>query len=140
MAAVAEQDKAGAAGDGRSPAEDELKRQAAAGNAAEGEELEGEGAGEQAPAALPPVELEGTGDQLTLTITGASPDKGTAKMVGGKMDIPKGEYQPGDVVEAVVRMRCTEVAVIDKMNNSTGAVSERERVHRFKVMGIEKIS
>jgi len=107
------------------------------------EPLDGEQPEDQAPPEapkLPPVELEGTGDQLTLTISGKDPDKGTAKMVGGKMDIPKGEYQPGDVVEAVVRMRCTEVAVIDKQNNTTGDVTERERVHKFKVMGIEKIS
>lgn len=105
-----------------------------------GELLDGEHPDEQETPKLPPVELEGTGDQLTLKITGNAPDKGTAKMVGGKMDIPKGEYQPGDVVEAVVRMRCTEVAVIDKMNNSTGDVNERERVHKFRVMGIEKIT
>lgn len=128
---------------GRTPKEEELAAQAkkadqdAAGNA---EPLDGENPDQQAPPAIPPIELEGSGDQLTLKITGAAPDKGTAKMVGGKMDIPKGEYQPGEVVEAVVRMRCTEVAVIDKMNNSTGDVTERERVHKFKVMGIEKIS
>lgn len=103
------------------------------------EKLDGENADQQAPPALPPVELEGSGDQLTLKITGATPNKGTAKLVGGKMDIPRGEYQPGDVVEAVVRMRCTEVSVTDKMNNTTGDVSERERTHKFKVMGIEKL-
>lgn len=110
-----------------------------ANGAPNGEPLDGEHSDEQAPPALPPVEMEGKGDQLTLRITGETPDKGTAKMVGGKVDIPKGEYQPGDVIEAVVRMRCTEVAVIDKMNNTTGDVTERERVHKFKVMGIEKL-
>lgn len=131
-------------GAGLSEADQELADQAkkadqdTAANAAE--PLDGEHADEQETPKLPPVELEGTGDQLTLKITGSAPDKGTAKMVGGKMDIPKGEYQPGDVVEAVVRMRCTEVAVIDKMNNTTGDVNERERVHRFRVMGIEKIT
>lgn len=104
-----------------------------------GEPLDGEHADQQAPPKLPPVELEGSGDQLTLKITGSAPDKGTAKLVGGKMDIPRGEYQPGDVVEAVVRMRCTEVSVTDKMNNTTGDVNERERTHKFKVMGIEKL-
>lgn len=112
---------------------------AAVDEAKKNEPLDGEGDGDQAPPAMPPVELEGSGDQLTLKISGAAPNKGTAKMVGGKMEIPKGEYQLGDVVEAVVRMRCTEVAVIDKMNNTTGDVNERERVHKFKVMGIEKI-
>lgn len=115
-------------------------RPATNGNGEAHESLDGEHPDEQETPKLPPVELEGTGDQLTLKITGQTPDKGTAKMVGGKMDIPKGEYQPGDVVEAVVRMRCTEVAVIDKMNNTTGDVNERERVHKFRVMGIEKIT
>lgn len=110
------------------------------GNGEEREPLDGEHGDERVVPKLPPVELEGAGDQLTLKITGDAPDKGTAKLQGGKMDIPKGEYQPGDVVEAVIRMRCTEVGVIDKMNNTTGERVERERVHKFKVMGIEKIS
>lgn len=130
------------------PGEAPAETPAAAGEAEqpvthEGADLPGEGDGEAAEPAgptLPPIELEGTGEQLTLKITGAAPDKGTAKLQGGKMDIPKGEYQLGDVVEAVVRMRCTEIGVVDKMNNSTGAVNERERVHKFKVMGIEKIA
>lgn len=124
--------------EGRSAEEERLAAEAAA--AGNGEPLDGEHPEDQVPPALPPVELEGTGDQLTLKITGAEPDKGTAKLQGGKMEIPKGEYQPGDVVEAVVRMRCVEVAVTDKMNNATGAVVERERTHKFKVMGIDKIS
>lgn len=134
---AATKERAGSA-NGRSETEEDLKKQAS--EASGGEPLDGEHTDEQPAPALPPVELEGKGDQLTLKITGEAPDKGTAKMVGGKIDIPKGEYQPGDVVEAVVRMRCTEVAVIDKMNNTTGDVAERERVHRFKVMGIEKIT
>lgn len=137
--------------EGRSSEEEDLAKAAKAADAnggaaspegaGEGEELEGEGE-EAAPEQpkMPPVELEGSGSQLTLKITGQAPDKGTAKLQGGKMDIPKGEYQPGDVVEAVVRMRCVEVSVTDKMNNTTGAVNERERTHKFKVMGIEKIS
>lgn len=116
------------------------QKAAANGNRNGEEKLDGEHAEDQAPPKLPPIELEGKGDQLTLKITGDAPDKGTAKMVGGKMEIPKGEYQPGDVVEAVVRMRCTEVSVIDKMNNTTGERSERERVHKFRVMGIERIN
>lgn len=139
-AATQDKPKAGES-NGRSPSEEELKAQAkaAGGPEGEGEPLEGEHPEDKPTEKLPPIELEGSGDQLTLKITGDAPDKGTAKMQGGKIDIPKGEYQPGQVVEAVVRMRCTEVAVIDKMNNSTGEVVERERVHKFKVMGIEKI-
>lgn len=123
---------------GRAPDEAELAQKAKDADKAH-EPLEGEDDGEQAPPALPPIELEGSGDQLTLKITGDKPDSAKAKMVGGKMDIPKGEYQPGDVVEAVVRMRCVSVAVIDKMNNTTGERSEREREHKFKMLGIEKL-
>jgi hypothetical protein len=129
---------------GRTPKEEQMAAQAkkadedAAGGDAE--PLDGEHADQQAPPKLPPVELEGSGDQLTLKITGGDPDKGTAKLQGGKVEMPRGENQLGDVVEAVVRMRCTEVAVIDKMNNTTGQVTERERVHKFKIMGIERIT
>lgn len=104
------------------------------------EPLDGEHAEDQAPPALPPVELEGSGDQLTLKITGDRPDKATAKLRGGKIEIPAGEYQPGDVIETVTRLRCVRVAVVDKMNNTTGERTEREREHQFKLMGIEKIA
>jgi hypothetical protein len=116
---------------------------AASGNG-NGEPLDGEHSDEQGSEKTeakgpPPVELEGKG-QLSLVIGGKNPDKATAKMVGGKIDIPAGEYQPGDVVEAVVRIRCTKVAVIHKMNNATGDVNEVEREHQFKLMQMEKVA
>lgn len=128
----------------RSPAEEQLAAEAQGADAngsdagvvvGEGA-LEGEGAEEQG--GLPPLELEGTGQQLSLKIAGQRPDKATAKMVGGKIDIPAGEFQPGDVIEVISRIRCTRVAVIHKMNNATGDVNEVEREHQFKVMSIEK--
>lgn len=113
---------------------------AAAGETGGHEPLDGEDQGiEQEAPKKPPLELEGKGKQLSLKITGDTPDKATAKMVGGKIDIPAGEYQPGDVIETVCRMRCVEVGVIDKMNNATGEVNERERVHKFKLMQIERV-
>ena len=106
-----------------------------------GEALDGEHDDEQPQQpAVPPLVMEGGSKQLSLKVTGDTPDKATAKMVGGKIEIEAGDYQPGDVVEAVVRMRCTKVSIIDKMNNSTGERTEREREHQFKLMQIEKVA
>jgi len=100
-------------------------------------DIEGEGEGEEGP---PPLILEGMGQKLSTRISGRAPDKGTAKMVGGKIELPEGEFQPGDVIDATVRLRCTKISIIEKMNNSTGDVVEREREHQFKLMSIERTS
>lgn len=84
----------------------------------------------------PPIELEGVG-QLSLKIGGKTPDKATAKLVGGKIAIPKGEYQPGEYLEAVVRLRVSKVAINHKVND--GETVEVEREHQFKMVQIEKI-
>lgn len=91
----------------------------------------------QAPA-IPPLVLEGKG-QLSLKVTGDAPDKATAKMVGGKIEIPAGEYQPGEVIEAVVRLQCRKVSIIDKVDGTSGERTEREREHQFKMLQIEKV-
>lgn len=91
----------------------------------------------QAPA-IPPLVLEGKG-QLSLKISGDAPNKATAKMVGGKIEIPAGEYQPGEVIEAVVRLQCRKVSIIDKVDGASGERTEREREHQFKVLQIEKV-
>lgn len=97
----------------------------------------GQGGQAQAPA-IPPLVLEGKG-QLSLKVTGDAPDKATAKMVGGKIEIPAGEYQPGEVVEAVVRLQCRKVSIIDKIDGASGERTEREREHQFKMLQIEKV-
>jgi hypothetical protein len=85
----------------------------------------------------PPIELEGQG-QLSLKIGGRTPDKATAKLVGGKIAIPKGEYQPGEVIEAVVRLRVSKVGITHKVND--GETIEVEREHQFKMLQIEKVA
>lgn len=106
------------------------------------EPLDGEHGDEQADKAqapaIPPLVLEGKG-QLSLKISGDAPNKATAKMVGGKIEIPAGEYQPGEVIEAVVRLQCRKVSIIDKVDGASGERTEREREHQFKVLQIEKV-
>lgn len=119
---------------GRSEEEQGLAQQAQEADGTQAD-LEGSGPEEQGP---PTIELLGNG-QLSLKIGGGRPDVATAKLKGGKMDIPQGEFQPGDIVEAVVRMRCTEVGIHDKTNHMTGEVNERERRHGFHLLSIEKV-
>jgi len=110
------------------------------GNGEEGEgrePLDGEHGDEQPKPKAPPIELEGQG-QLSLKIGGREPDKATAKLVGGKIAIPKGEYQPGEVIEAVVRLRVSKVAITHKVND--GETIEVEREHQFKMLQIEKVA
>jgi len=116
--------------------------EAAKKNGAGGEPLEGEGEQAQAdqPKGPPPVELEGLGKQLSLKINGGQPDTAVATLQGGAMKIPAGEFNPGDVIEAVVRLRCTSVEIRDNTNHSTGEVSERARKHKFKLLSIERTS
>lgn len=101
------------------------------------EPLDGEHGDEQPKPKAPPIELEGQG-QLSLKIGGKAPDKATAKLVGGKIAIPKGEYQPGEVIEAVVRLRVWKVAITHKVND--GETIEVEREHQFKMLQIEKVA
>jgi hypothetical protein len=101
------------------------------------EPLDGEHGDEQPKPKVPAIELEGRG-QLSLKIGGANPDKATAKLVGGKIAIPKGEYQPGEVIEAVVRLRVSKVAINHKVND--GETIEVEREHQFKMLQIEAVT
>jgi hypothetical protein len=113
----------------------------AAGNG-NGEPLDGEHADEQgtekkaAEKKAPDLVLEGKG-QLSLKIGGKAPDKATAKMVGGKITIPAGEYQPGEVIEVVSRIQVRKVSIIHKVND--GETVEVEREHQFKLLQIEKV-
>lgn len=142
MGAVAEAPEKTEAEKAAEAGEQAKKADADAAKAA-GEPLDGEHAdetGEQGKAEKAPepsLELQGEG-QLSLKIAGPVPNKATAKMVGGKIAIPEGEYQPGEVIEAVVRIQCTKVSVIDKMNN--GERTEREREHQFKLRQIERVN
>ena len=107
------------------------------GNGGSDEPLDGEHTDEQPKPKAPPIELEGRG-QLSLKIGGKAPDKATAKLVGGKIGIPKGEYQPGEVIEAVVKLRVSKVAINHKVND--GETIEVEREHQFKMLQIEAVT
>jgi len=103
------------------------------------EPLDGEHPDEQPTGpAIPPLELAGKRAQLSLKIGGDAPEKATARIVGGKVTVP-GEYDPGDVIECVVKLRCTKAGIIDKWDNNTGERTEREREHQFKILQIEKL-
>lgn len=103
--------------------------------AADEADLEGEGADEQA---IPPLEIEAEG-QLSLKVGGAKPTKATVKLRGGSIQIPKGQYEKGDVVNLLVKVRCTEIHHVDKMDNTTGEVTETERRQIMKITGVEKV-
>lgn len=98
-------------------------------------DLEGEGEGEQA---LPAIILEGDG-QLSLRVGGAKPDKATVKLRGGSIGIPQGQYEKGDTVNLMVKVKCAEVHFVDKTDGQTGEVTETERRHVFKISGVERI-
>ena len=101
-------------------------------------ELPGEGQGEQAPPELPPVEVEGFG-QLSLDVGGDAPTKATVKLQGGSIGIPAGQFDKGQELDFIVRVRCNAVAVIDKRDSQTGQITETERRHLFVVTNIQRL-
>jgi hypothetical protein len=96
----------------------------------------GEDEGEQGP---PPIAIEGDG-QLNLQVGGAKPDKASVKLRGGSIDIPAGQLKKGDVVNLLVKVRVAEVHLVDKIDNSTGEITQTERRHVAKIMGVEKVA
>lgn len=108
--------------------------------AAENEgDLPGEGEEEQGQPELPPVEVEGTGQQLTLEVGGERPTKATVKLQGGSIGIPVGQFDKGEEIDLVIRARCMAVAVIDKRDGQTGQITETERRHTFKVTNVNRL-
>jgi hypothetical protein len=98
-------------------------------------DLEGEDAQEQA---IPELEVEGDG-QLSLKIGGRKPDSAEVKLRGGSIKVPKGQYEKGDVLNFLVKVRCTEIHAVDKIDNSTGEVVETVRRQIFKIQGVERV-
>lgn len=98
-------------------------------------DLEGQEAEEQA---IPELEVEGEG-QLSLKIGGRKPDSSEVKLRGGSIKVPKGQYEKGDVLNFLVKVRCTEIHAVDKMDNSTGDVVETVRRQIFKIQGVERV-
>jgi len=109
------------------------------GNAAAGEgegEFPGEGEGEEGP---PPIIIEGDG-QLNLQVGGRKPDKATVKLRGGSINIPAGQLKKGDVLNLLVKVQVAEVHLVDKIDNTTGEITEVERRHVAKIKGVEKVT
>lgn len=112
--------------------------------AAREEELEGEGQGETGKGAdgkpvVPPLELEGTQGQMSLLAGGKAPETSTAKMRSRKIAVPSGEFEKGAIVDVVVKCRVDEVHFVDKHDNQTGEITEVERRHILKPIGLEKV-
>lgn len=99
-------------------------------------DLEGDGDDEQGP--LFELELEGDA-KLDTKVGGKKPEKATVKLRGGSIGIPKGQYEKGDTVTMLVKVRCAEVHFVDKEDGTTGEIIETERRHIFKVKHTERI-
>lgn len=105
----------------------------------EGDELEGEGQGEQ-PDSEPQLAIQGMGSKLTDKVGGAKPDVSEAKMGGASVAIPEGQFEKGEVLEVVCKVQCTKVEVVDKMNNTTGERTETVRRHHFRTLHVERLT
>jgi hypothetical protein len=99
-------------------------------------EKPGEGEGEQAP---PSLAIPG-GGQLNLSVGGQTPDKSTVKLRGGSIEVAGGgQLKKGEVVNLLVKVRVDEVHFVDKHDNSTGDITQSERRHIAKMIGVEKV-
>jgi hypothetical protein len=99
-----------------------------------------EGEGQEEQPRIFELELEGDRKALNGSMGGRKPDTASVKLRGGSAIVPEGQYDKGDVVNLLIKVRCTELHGIDKMDNSTGEIVSTERRHIFKVMGVEKVS
>lgn len=100
-----------------------------------GGDFPGEDGEEQGP---PPIAIEGDG-QLNLQVGGAKPDKASVKLRGGSIDLPAGQLKKGDVLNLLVKVQVAEVHLVDKIDNSTGEITQTERRHVAKIKGVEKV-
>lgn len=116
---------------------DEAGEPASEDAAAEGEgDKPGEGEGEEAPPALAIT----PGGQLNLQVGGAKPDKSTVKLRGGSIEIAGGgQLKKGEVRNILVKVRIDEVHFVDKHDNQTGDLTQAERRHIAKMIGVELV-
>jgi hypothetical protein len=99
----------------------------------------GEAADEQAEI-IPHVEVEGSGQQLTLDCGGVPVNAATVKLIGGSIRVPVGQYDKGEIVNLAVRVRCDEVHFVDKHDPKTGEVVEVERRHLLRPVWVERVN
>jgi hypothetical protein len=102
--------------------------------------VDGQGTGEQEPLLDPEPEverLEGTGrTQLTLMAGGEAPDSSSFRMQGGKVPV-EGQFEKGDIIDLLVKVRVTEVDFVDKHDND-GYVVGTDRRHIAKPLSIRR--
>ena len=80
--------------------------------------------------------IEGGKRSLTLTAGGEEPDSSSFKMQGGKVAV-EGQFDKGDVIDLLVKVRVAEVDFVDKVDND-GYVVGTERRHLAKPLSIRR--
>lgn len=98
-------------------------------------DLEGESETEQA---VPDLVIEASG-QLGLKIGGRKPDAAQVKLRGGSIDLRQGQFEKGEYANILCKVRCAEVHLVDKIDRSTGDVTDTIRRHILKIEHVEKV-
>ena len=98
-----------------------------------------EAAAEDLDAARPvQMPLPGTGKALTLDAGGEPPDSAEVKIVGGAIPLA-GQFDKGDEIEIIVRVRCGKVEFVDKVD-SDGYVVGTTRRHVLRMTSCRRAS
>lgn len=99
-------------------------------------EAPGEGEGEQAK---PQLAIH-VGGKLNSTVGGDTPDVSTVKLKGGSVAIAGGgQLKKGETKNLLIKVKVCEVDFVDKEDRSTGEVTETERRHIAKIVGVEVV-
>ena len=77
------------------------------------------------------------GGQITWAVGGKTPTGSTLSLSGGKLEVD-GEFSKGDRVRLLVECEVREVAFKDEVDRRTGQVVGCERVHKAKIVGVER--
>jgi hypothetical protein len=80
--------------------------------------------------------IEGRRTQLSLLAGGEEPDSSSFKMQGGKVNV-EGQFDKGDVIDLIVKVRVAEVDFVDKVDND-GYVVGTDRRHIAKPLSIRR--
>lgn len=88
----------------------------------------------QEPPAQEPI--PGTDHQLTLIAGGETPDSAEVKFRGGSVPI-EGQFDKGEVVEVVIKIRIAEVHFVDKIDKFENVTSTVRR-HQGKMVSVRR--
>lgn len=97
-----------------------------------GESIEDRAA--QEPPSQEPI--PGTGHQLTLIAGGDEPDSAEVKFRGGSVPI-EGQFDKGEVVEVIIKIRIAEVHFVDKIDKFENVTSTVRR-HQGKMVSVRR--